>query len=71
MTRTAAKLKPGTALLWVIGEQDSLFATGKGAIYDRAHAHPKNRYAPVPGGHMDTPAESFGIVLEWLKAITD
>jgi pimeloyl-ACP methyl ester carboxylesterase len=71
MTRTAAQLKPGTALLWVIGEQDSLFATGKGAIYDRAPAHPKNRYAPVPGGHADTPGEGAAIVLEWLKALAD
>ncbi|MBM3566737.1 MAG: alpha/beta hydrolase [Alphaproteobacteria bacterium] len=71
MTRTAAQLKSGTALLWVIGEKDSLFQNGKGAIYDRAPAHPKNRYAPVPGGHADTPSEGTAIVLEWLKALTD
>ncbi|MBM3731868.1 MAG: alpha/beta hydrolase [Acidimicrobiia bacterium] len=71
MTRTAAKIKPGAALLWVIGENDSLFATGKGAIYDQAPAHPKNRYASVPGGHLDTPSEGVGIVLEWLKAISN
>lgn len=71
MTLNAPKIKPATALLWVIGEKDPLFATGKAAIYGKAPAHPKNRYAEVPGGHADTPSESIAIVLDWLKAIAN
>ncbi|MCC7017571.1 MAG: alpha/beta hydrolase [Rhodospirillales bacterium] len=71
MTLNAPKIKQGTALLWVIGEKDSLFATGKAAIYDKAPVHPKSRYAEVPGGHADTPSESVAVVLDWLKAVTN
>lgn len=71
MTRNAPKLKPGTPLLWVVGAKDPIFATGKAAIYDQAPAHPKSRYAEVPGGHAETPSESIPIVLDWLKSLAD
>lgn len=71
MRRNAPKMKPGMPVLWAIGEKDPLFQTGRAEIYDRMPPHPKSRYAEVPGGHADTPAESIQIVLEWLKAITD
>ena len=71
MNLNAAKTRPNTPILWIIGKGDPLFASGKAEIYDKAPAHPNNRYVEVDGGHMDTPSNSVAIVLDWLKAISD
>jgi pimeloyl-ACP methyl ester carboxylesterase len=71
MRRNAPRMRPGTPVLWVIGEKDPLFPTGKAELFDRMPPHPKSRYAEVPGGHANTPGESVAVVLKWLKAITD
>lgn len=69
MSLNAPKIKPDTAVFWAIGRQDSLFGTGKAAIYDKIPPHPKSRYVELPGGHVETPSESVGIVLDWLKSL--
>lgn len=71
MSLNAPRIKPGTPVLWAIGEKDPLFRFGKTMIYDKIPPHPKSRYAEVPGGHAETPSESVQVVLDWLKSITD
>ena len=71
MDLNAAKTRPNTPILWVIGKGDPLFASGRARIYDKAPGHPKSRYVEVDGGHAETPSKSVEIVLGWLKAIMD
>lgn len=69
MPLNAAKLKPGTPLLWVIGRQDVLLVRGKGYVFDRAPANPKSLYLEVAGGHRDTPEIAASQILNWLRSL--
>ncbi len=56
MGRNAGRLKPGTALLWILGEKDRLaMLRGKAYAFAKAPAHPKHAYIVVRGGHRVTP----------------
>ena len=55
-------------LLVVDGKRDP-FQRGPGYIFDKAPAHPLNRYAEVDAGHFDTSAESAWIVVGWLRRL--
>ena len=69
MPLNAAKLKPGTPLMWVIGRDDGLIRLGKAYVYDRAPANPKSLYLEVAGGHRDTPEIAAGQILNWLRTL--
>ena len=71
MPKNAAALKPGTALMWVIGEKDVMlrFGRGKNYAFDRAPAHPKSIYVVVPGGHRVTPQKGEDEIINWLKGL--
>ena len=73
MPRNAARLKPGTALMWIIGEKDTMLRLGRGKnyAYDRAPAHPKSRYVVVGGGHKVTPQKGEKEIIRWLKGLRD
>ncbi len=68
MPKNAAGLKPGTALMWIVGGKDSS-GRGKHYAFERAPAHPKNAYVIVPGGHRDTPEEGADKIIAWLKRL--
>jgi hypothetical protein len=65
----AAALKPGTALLWVIGYKDPLFAWGSFYAFDKAPPNAKSKYLAFDAGHLDTPDKSVTIMLDWLKSL--
>ena len=70
MPRNAANLKPGTPLMWIIGEKDRLLMErGKDYAFAEAPAHPKNAYVVVEGGHKWTPREGKGEIIAWLKGL--
>ena len=52
--RNAARLKAGTALLWMVGTKDRMYRRGKGYAYSLAPSNPRNRYLTVSAGHKDT-----------------
>lgn len=67
MPRNASRLKPETALLWVVGQQDSMAQRGEGYAFNRAPANPKNAYKLVGGGHGDAGAKAAQEITLWLK----
>lgn len=69
MPRNAAKLKPATPFMWIVGEQDRILQRGEGYVFGRVPPHPKNAYAVVPGGHMDTPGVGADKIVAWLKGL--
>lgn len=68
MKKNAAGLRPGTALMWIVGRKDR-GARGKFYAFERASAHPKNAYVVVSGGHRDTPEEGADKIIAWLRAL--
>lgn len=69
MPENAAHLRPGTALLWVVGDKDRMFERGKGYAFDRAPSNPKNEYVVVKGGHKETPENAKVEILNWLRSL--
>ena len=67
MPRNAAALKPGTALLWVVGTQDNMYRRGASYVFDKAPVHPRSRYLVIGGDHMNTPAIAADAIVEWIK----
>ena len=67
MSKNAAALKPGTALLWVIGTKDPLYKTGTSNVFDKAPPNPKNKYIVVDSDHLGTPADAAGEIVNWLN----
>lgn len=68
MKKNTAGLKPGTALMWVEGQDDSSFK-GEYYAFDKAPAHPKNVYVIVPGGHGAVPRSGADKIIAWLKGL--
>jgi pimeloyl-ACP methyl ester carboxylesterase len=69
MPVNTSKLRPGTALLWIIGKGDRMFARGKDYAFDKAPAHPKNAYIVVEGGHKATPRKGESEIIAWLSGL--
>lgn len=70
MPKNAANLKPGTPLMWIIGEKDRLLMKrGKEYAFAKAPAHPKNAYVVVKGGHGATPMKGKKKIIAWLKGL--
>jgi predicted alpha/beta-hydrolase family hydrolase len=67
MPKNAAILKPGTALLWVIGTRDPLYKRGTAYVFDMAPANMNNKYLVVNSDHADTPKDAAGEIVNWLK----
>jgi dienelactone hydrolase len=67
MPKNAATLKPGTALLWVIGTQDRLYKKGSAYGFDNVPANVNNKYLVVNSDHMDTPKDAAEEIVKWLK----
>ena len=69
MPKNTANLKPGTPLMWIIGEKDFMMKRGKQYAFAKAPAHPKNTYVVVKGGHKWTPREGKDEIIAWLKGL--
>jgi pimeloyl-ACP methyl ester carboxylesterase len=67
MPKNAAALKPGTALLWVIGTQDRLYKGGSSYAFEKAPANVNNKYLVVNSDHMDTPKDAAEEIVKWLR----
>jgi len=61
-----AKLKSGTSLLWLVGEDDRMYDRGKRYAFNNAPKNKKNMYIVVEGGHKMTPRNGSVEILRWL-----
>ncbi|RME99000.1 MAG: alpha/beta fold hydrolase [Alphaproteobacteria bacterium] len=70
MPENARNLRPGTALLWVVGKKDHrMYQAGESFAFSHAPAHPKSRYLEVGGGHRQTPVIATKQIIKWLRGI--
>lgn len=70
MPKNTANLKPGTPLMWIIGEKDRLMMErGKEYAYAKAPAHDMSAYVVVKGGHGATPMKGKKEIIDWLKGL--
>jgi dienelactone hydrolase len=67
--RSAQALKPGTALFWLVGEDDGMAKRGPGYAFNKAPANPKNTYKVVGGGHFDAGGRAADEIIAWLKTL--
>lgn len=67
MPKNASTLKPGTALLWIIGENDRMNDKGEEYAFNKAPSNGNNAYIVVPGGHKATPKKGKKKILNWLR----
>jgi len=67
--KNAAALKPGTALLWVVGTKDPMYGRGPSFAFDKAPPNPHNKYVVVEAGHLQTAFDTDAIrqIVDWLK----
>jgi dienelactone hydrolase len=63
----ARNLKPGTPLLWIIGEKDPMFDRGKDYAFSKAPSNPKSSYIVVKGGHDVAPQKGELEIIKWLN----
>ena len=69
MPKNAAHLKPGTALLWVVGTKDPLFGQGASYAFDKAPSDPRNKYLVVEADHLSTPHAAAAGIISWIKGL--
>lgn len=69
MAVTAPRLPATLPVLTAIGEKDPLFRGVRAYYVDRLPPNPKSRYLEVAGGHLDTPREAQGAVIEWVEQV--
>jgi esterase/lipase len=65
--KNAAAIKPGTALLWVVGTKDQMYEKGPSYAFDKAPANTHNKYIVVKSDHMNTPGDAAEEIIQWLK----
>ena len=68
MPSNAMMLKPGTALMWIVGKEDPI-GRGKSYAFDEAPSHPKSIYVEVDGGHTDAVRTGEDEIIKWLKGL--
>jgi hypothetical protein len=67
--KNAAALKPGTALLWILGDDDFMERRGKEYAFAKAPAHPMSAYVVVSGGHKDPVRNETAQIRDWIKSL--
>lgn len=66
----AAAILSGTAVLWIVGQgEENGVRAMAGQVFGRLPEGPAARQVVVPGGHLETPGNSAGIVLDWIRAL--
>lgn len=69
MAVTAARVPANTAVLWVVGRDDSMINAGRAYVFDKLPANPKSQYLEVDASHLTTPAVAADAVLQWLGGL--
>jgi pimeloyl-ACP methyl ester carboxylesterase len=69
MPKSAAAIKPGTPLLWVVGTADGMSNRGPSYAFDKAPPNPQSKYLVVNSDHADTPRDAADEIIAWLKAV--
>jgi hypothetical protein len=69
MPKNTARLKPGVALLWLVGDKDPMARRGEAYAYAQAPKNPKSAYVVIDSNHRDTPIDGANKIVEWLKAL--
>jgi len=67
MSVTAPRIPEQTAVLWVIGNDDPLLRAGRGYVFEKLPASPKNEYLQVTANHLTTPVVARDVVASWIK----
>lgn len=67
MSLTAAKVRPGTAVLLIIGNSDPWAGRARSVIFDKTPADARSRYVEIVSNHLDTPRDGIEPLLSWLK----
>jgi pimeloyl-ACP methyl ester carboxylesterase len=68
MSRMAAKVRPRTAALLIVGDQDRIVSVARATIFDRLPPDPRNAYVQIRANHVQTLTEGAPHFLAWLKA---
>jgi pimeloyl-ACP methyl ester carboxylesterase len=69
MPKNTARLKPGVALLWLVGDKDPMARRGEAYAYAQAPKNPKSAYVVIDSNHRDTPIDGANKIVELLKAL--
>jgi pimeloyl-ACP methyl ester carboxylesterase len=69
--KSAAALKPGTPLLWVVGTRDGMYKRGSSYAFDKAPPHPKSKYVVINSDHRGTPADARNEIIAWLRDLRE
>jgi len=70
ISKNAARMKPGMAVLWLIGvEEEGERVAVRSYAFDKLPPNRLNRYIVVPKGHLDTPATGADSIVAWLKCL--
>jgi pimeloyl-ACP methyl ester carboxylesterase len=66
----AAALRPGTAVLWVVGaaEEPGLKRAAQ-VTFEALPASLQAKFVEVPGGHFDTPSNSASLCVAWIREV--
>jgi pimeloyl-ACP methyl ester carboxylesterase len=67
--KSTAALKPGTPLLWVVGQNDPMAKRGEGYAFAKAPPNPKSAYVVTKGGHFDANEIAATQIVDWLKKL--
>lgn len=67
---TAPRIPPGTPVLTVVGDEDSISKYAKPYFADKLPANPKSQYLEVKANHLTTPVVASEAVVQWIKAAT-
>lgn len=66
----AAVILPGTPVLWIVGQgEENGVRTMAGQVFGRLPEGLAARQLAVPGGHLETPGNSAGVALDWIRAL--
>ncbi len=69
MSVVAKKLPPHTAVLWIIGFNDSLVKLGRGYVFDSLPENPKSKYVEIGSNHFRTPIDGLEQIVSWVDLI--
>jgi pimeloyl-ACP methyl ester carboxylesterase len=71
MGRNVAEIKASTPVLWIEPtREEQPLRDGLMALYRKLPANPRTRLAEPESGHLDAPAASVGVVVQWLRTLS-
>jgi pimeloyl-ACP methyl ester carboxylesterase len=69
--KNAKRMKPGTPLLYIVASKQKKIAVSKKRTFafDKAPHHPTSKFVTIASDHYHTPADSLGVVVDWLRRL--